>query len=173
MRGEKWVDRLAFAGFILTMIDIVLSAVAGLIAALIGGQVTEWGSGMGGGYAIPPLANTLALLLTLPALILGIMLLIRKREGAVGRIWVFVGTFLIGFGYILIAHSFDPCIRGVWTSHSRLGDDIRLCERFGNELNIHTRFHLIWHAVPTIPLLLIYWYGLARTYPQLLSVWRR
>lgn len=169
---EKWSDRLAFISFLITILNIVISTIAGLIAALGGGRLTELGSGAGGAYGLPDITNTLALALTLPALIFGISLLIRKKEGAMGRILVFVGALMISFGFLVIAHVLDPCLSGIWTSRSHLGD-IPLCERFGFELNIHTRFHLLWHATSTLPLVLVYWYSMVKTYPQLFSAWRR
>lgn len=169
---EKWISRLAYISFCLVVLNIAIGTIAGLIAALFGGSLTVWGSGFGGGYALPGLVNTLALVLSLPAFIYGIFLLFRREDGAIKYILVFLGVFLVGLGYVVIPHMLDPCVQGIWTATSRY-QDIRLCEYFGTELNIHTRFHLFWHAAPTIPLILVYWYSMAKTYPQLFSAWRR
>lgn len=172
MISEKWINRLALVGFWLVVLNIALSTIIGFVVALFGGSLTNWGDGAGGGYAIPGLVNTIALILSLPALIYGLYLLFRKDDRAVKYTLVFVGALLIGIAYIVIPHELDPCYRGIWTAISRYGD-IRLCEYFGSELNIHTRFHLFWHAAPTIPLVLLYWFGIAKLYPELFSAWRK
>ena len=54
-----------------------------------------------------------------------------------------------------------PCVNGWWDARSRIGDQL-LCERFGSELNWHTRFHLLAHAAPASVLLGAYLWAIRR-----------
>lgn len=141
---------------------VVVSAVAGAVAAAFGGSLTELGSGFGGLWGAP------ALLLTFIALVLGIAAsvgIVRVR-GPGGHRWrlavlVFVGAWVVATGYSTVAHVVDPCVNGWWDADSRIGSQ-PLCERFGSELNWHTRFHLVAHAVPAAILLVPYLWAIRR-----------
>lgn len=148
-RVVRWVE-LALWGIIGS------SAVAGLAAAAVGGSLTDLGSGFGGLYGIP------ALLLVLVALALGVPAgiaasrSIRMKPGWLrAGLLAGVGVFVVAFGFGQIAHWIDPCVRGWWGPDSHIGSQ-PLCERFGSELNWHTRFHLAAHALPAIPLVALY-----------------
>ncbi|WP_436792859.1 hypothetical protein [Actinospongicola halichondriae] len=49
---------------------------------------------------------------------------------------------LIGAGYLIVAHLFDPCSRGWWDFSTTVGDT-ELCSVQGE---IAQRFHLLLHA---------------------------
>jgi hypothetical protein len=141
---------------------IVLSVVAGVAATVVCGSHTRFGDGFGGLYGAP------ALLLTFIALMVGIpaTIIVTKRLGPDDRrlragVVVLVGVWVIGVGYAQIAHSIDPCANGWWDARSRVGSQ-PLCERFGSELNWHTRFHLIAHALPASVLLAAYVWAVHR-----------
>ena len=132
---------------------IVISVVAGVAATVVGGSLTRLGDGFGGLYGAP------ALLLTFIALMVGVpaTIIVAKRLGPDERrlragVVVFVGVWVVGIGYAQVAHSIDPCANGWWDARSRVGSH-PLCERFGSELNWHTRFHLVAHALPAAVLL--------------------
>lgn len=141
---------------------VLVSVVAGIGAAVVGGSLTDLGSGFGGLWGVP------ALLLTFVALIVGTTAAIR-----IGRVLgpdagrlrltvvVLVGVWVIAIGYGGVAHLVDPCANGLWDASSRIGSQ-PLCERFGNELNWHTRFHLFAHAAPAALLLLVYVWAIRR-----------
>lgn len=143
-------------------IVIAVGVVAGMAAVAIGGSLTNLGSGYGGLWGVP------ALLLTFVALILGVAAAIamarglgpeerRLRRAAL----VLVGVWVVAIGYAEVAHLVDPCVNGWWDADSRIGSQ-PLCERFGSELNWHTRFHLFAHAAPAAALLVSYLLAIRR-----------
>lgn len=138
---------------------ILISVVAGVVAAAGGGPLTRLGDGFGGLYGLP------ALLLASIALVGGTAgtvatIVARRRLGRDGA-WVgaaiafVVGLWVIAIGYTMVAHAIDPCVNGWWDASSRIGSQ-PLCERFGREINWHTRFHLLAHAAPSAALLGVY-----------------
>ena len=151
----RWAERFARWSFWLIVINLAVWFLLGVLAALIGGPLTNLGNGLGGGWGMADLLFGLAMLLALPSLFVGFYDLFKKRSGAVSKIMAYIFALTIALGYIFIAHSLDPCFLGIWTIFSKLGA-IPLCEFFGPELNIHTRFHLLWHVLPTLPLVLLY-----------------
>lgn len=141
----------------------------GLVAAFAGGDSTKLGTGPSGGWGIPDLILTFAMLLALPSFVIGFGDLFRKRAGAGVRMLAYAFPRLISVAYFVIAHIFDPCLNGIWTSFSHVGS-AALCEWSGSDLNVHTRFHLLWHVLPTLPLVLLYWLFIERRYPIASSV---
>lgn len=141
---------------------IVVSVVGGLVAALFGGSFTDLGSGAGGLYGIPLLLTTaIAVFVAIPVAVL----VARQANRSPGwfrlPIVVAAGAWIVAIGYLQVAHSFDPCVNGWWDAGSRIGGQ-PLCERFGPELNWHTRFHLIAHAAPAAVLLALYIWAVRR-----------
>ena len=141
---------------------IVISVVAGVAATVVGGSLTRLGDGFGGLYGAP------ALLLTFIAFVVGVpaTIIVTKRLGPDERrlragVVVLVGVWVVGVGYAQVAHSIDPCANGWWDARSRVGSQ-PLCERFGSELNWHTRFHLVAHALPATVLLAAYVWAVHR-----------
>ncbi|MDH3731028.1 MAG: hypothetical protein OES13_07900 [Acidimicrobiia bacterium] len=141
---------------------IMVSVVAGIGAAAVGGSLSDLGSGYGGLWGLP------ALLLTFVALFLGVAAAIqigRVLGPEVRRsrlaVLVLAGVWVVAIGYSEIAHLVDPCTNGWWDANSRIGSQ-PLCERFGSELNWHTRFHLFAHAVPAAILLVPYLWAILR-----------
>lgn len=135
---------------------------AGIGAAALGGSLTDLGSGYGGLWGVPDL------LLTFVALILGVAAAIKMNRAlrpGVGRlrlaVLVLVGAWAVAIGYSSVAHVVDPCVNGWWDANSRIGTQ-PLCERFGPELNWHTRFHLLAHAAPAAILLVAYLWTIRR-----------
>ena len=169
----NWRERfsvvgLAHLGWWMIVVNTVLSLFLGLIALLFGDPFSVFGSGPGGGNGIPDLVFLLAALLGLPGLVKAINGLVKRKDGNTRWGLVFVGPLLISFGYILIAHAVDPCFNGIWDMSSRIGDSIRLCERFGSELNVDTRFHYFWHIFWALPLIWLYGLVLKRKLPEVL-----
>jgi uncharacterized membrane protein YhaH (DUF805 family) len=154
-RGVRWTITL-FA------VVIVVSLLGGIAAALFGGSLTDLGRGAGGLYGVPSLLTTLiALFVAIPAAVL----LARQAKGSPGwlrtSVVVAAGAWVVAIGYFQVAHSVDPCVNGWWDASSRIGDQ-PLCERFGTELNWHTRFHLVAHAAPAAVLLTVYVWAVRR-----------
>ncbi len=140
---------------------IGVSVVAGVAAALFGGSLTDLGSGAGGLYGIPSLLTTATAFAAVPTAIV----MARRADRSPGwlriAIVVAAGAWIVAIGYFVVAHTFDPCVNGWWDANSRIGDQ-PLCERFGPELNWHTRFHLIAHAAPAAVLLGAYVWAIRR-----------
>ena len=141
---------------------VIISLSAGIAAALFGGILTDLGSGAGGLFGIPSILTTLiALFLAIPAAI------VTARQTRQSPGWlrsatvIATGAWVVAIGYFVVAHAVDPCVNGWWGPQSRLGDQ-PLCERFGPELNWHTRFHLLAHALPAAILLAMYLYAIRR-----------
>ena len=148
-RSLRWTTRS------LTIV-IVASLIGGVAAAALGGSFTDLGSGAGGLFGIPSALTTMiALFIALPAAV------IAARQAGHAPGWlrhaavIGAGAWIVAFGYFMVAHAVDPCVNGWWDARSRIGNQ-PLCERFGSELNWHTRFHLLAHAVPAAVLLAIY-----------------
>ena len=169
MKQFLGAKNLANIGWRLVFWTAVVSLVLGTAAALVGGPLTVLGNGFGGLYGLPDLFFLIALLLGVPGLIRGIIGSIKRNAKAARWILVFLGPLIISFGYVLIAHSLDPCDNGIWDLTTRLPGTIPACERFGSEINVHTRFHLFWHILPTLPLVWIYWKVLQRRLPEVLT----
>ena len=148
-RTLLWMVRL------LTII-IGASLAGGIAAAVSGGGLTDLGDGAGGGFGLPSLLLTVvALVLGLPAAVIAARL-VRPADGWIGvAVPVCAGAWVVAIGYFVIAHAIDPCVNGWWDGRSRVGSQ-PLCERFGSELNWHTRFHLLAHAAPAAALLVVY-----------------
>jgi hypothetical protein len=141
---------------------IAISVVAGIAAAAVGGSWSDLGEGYGGLYGLPSvLLTALALLVGIPAAVL----IARRLGPESGRLRIAVlvtgGVWVVAMGYDMVAHTVDPCVNGWWDARSRIGSQ-PLCERFGSELNWHTRFHLLAHAAPAAILLGIYTYVIKR-----------
>lgn len=148
--------RLAQIGWRIILWNTAIGLVLGLLATLVGGVLIPLGSGLGGGYAIPDLLYLLAALLGLPGMFRGIAGIIKQKKDETKWSLVFIAPLLISVGYILIAHAIDPCINEIWSLSDRIGNSIPLCERFGQDINIHTRFHYLWHILPALPLVWLY-----------------
>ena len=110
-----------------------------------------------------------ALMLALVALVLGLPAAVavaralRPVDGWIGvAVLIVVGAWVVAIGYVVVAHAVDPCANGWWDGRSRIGSQ-PLCERFGPELNWHTRFHLLAHAVPAAVLFAVYVWALERS----------
>lgn len=138
------------------MLVVGVALIAGITAAVLGGSFSRLGGGYGGLWGVP------ALLLTFSALVFGVIAAAKIARGlgpGDGRLrialLVVVGVWVVAIGYAEVAHQIDPCARGWWDASSRLGSQ-PLCERFGPELNWHTRFHLLAHVVPAALLLGLY-----------------
>jgi hypothetical protein len=139
-----------------------VSFIGGVAAVVLGGPFTDLGTGAGGLGAIPSLLLDLtAVAIGAPASVLVARQLrteaawLRATATAGGGLWI------IAVGYFVIAHWVDPCVNGWWDSGTRIGSQ-PLCERFGNELNWHTRVHLLAHAAPATILVVGYVWAVRR-----------
>lgn len=137
-------------------IVIAVSLAGGIAAAVAGGSLTDLGSGAGGLFGVPSILTTLiALLLAIPAAVAAAHRARHSPGWLRAGIVIAGGAWIVAIGYFLVAHAVDPCVNGWWDTRSRIGDQ-PLCERFGPELNWHTRFHLLAHAAPAAVLLAVY-----------------
>jgi hypothetical protein len=143
----------------------MVSLIGGIAAAVVGGSLTNLGSGAGGLFGIPSILTTLiAMFLAIPAAV-GMVRQTRRRPSWLRAATVTAaGAWIVATGYFVVAHAIDPCFNGWWDARSRIGDQ-PLCERFGPELNVHTRFHLLAHAAPGAILLAIYLWAIRRWAP--------
>jgi hypothetical protein len=144
-------------------IVIVVSVVGGAASGLVGRGLIGLGDGAGGIFGVPALMLALvALVLGLPAAV-AVARALRPVDGWIGvAVLIVVGAWAVAIGYVVVAHAVDPCANGWWDGRSRIGSQ-PLCERFGPELNWHTRFHLLAHAVPAAVLFAVYVWALERS----------
>jgi hypothetical protein len=163
-RWQRRADRSARIGYWIVLITILIGLALGLIAAAAGGWWTSLGEGVGGLYGAPGATLVIAMLLGLPSLVLGFTAIVRRRWRGAVRMLAYFGPLAIAVAFVLVPHTLDPCFQGVLGPFSRLGDT-PLCERFGLELNVHTRFHLLWHMAPTAVLVAGYRLALGRWHP--------
>ena len=129
----------------------------GIAAALVGGDLTSLGSGFGGlGFGAVAVLGGLVIVGVLAA---GWLLAVTRRP--VEALTVVAGPLVVLLSYVLLAHSLDPCLLGLWQQGSSTGG-VPLCEPVGSEINIHTRFHLLLHSLAGIPGLILFAVGLRR-----------
>lgn len=132
---------------------VLVSFALGIVAAVVGRSTTRLGEGAGGLFAFPSLVTTALALASIP---LAIVIARRSATRRIRSAAVLVGgAWVIAVGYIGVAHALDPCTNGWWDTSSRIGGQ-RLCERFGSDLNWHTRFHLLAHAAPAVLMVWLY-----------------
>lgn len=156
--GSRWL-RWTVRSFT-TVIGVSLTA--GIAAATVGGPLTDLGSGAGGLFGIPTILTTaIALFLAIPAGVIASRGARRSPGWLKAAVVIAGGAWIVAVGYFVVAHAVDPCINGWWDSASRIGDQ-PLCERFGPELNWHTRFHLLAHAAPAALLSAAYSWAIRR-----------
>ena len=155
----------------LLAIVIGASLAGGVAAALVGRGLIDLGSGAGGLLGVPSLLLTLAaLILGLPAAV-SVARLVRPADGWIGKaVLVGLGAWVVAIGYFVVAHAVDPCFNGWWDGRSRIGSQ-PLCERFGPELNWHTRFHLLAHAAPAAALFAAYAWAVRRSLGEEAQGW--
>ena len=155
LRIVRWAIRIT-AGV------IAVSFIAGVAAAALGGSFTQLGSGAGGLYAVPSLVlDLIAVFIGVPAGVIVARHLRPESRWLSAGVIVGGGLWVVAIGYFMIAHWLDPCANGWWGPESRVGSQ-PLCERFGNELNWHTRFHLLAHAIPATALVAGYIWAVRR-----------
>ena len=144
-----------------SVVIIGVAVVGGVVAALLGGAFTDLGEGAGGLWGMPSLVTTMVALVAIPVAVVAA----RRATGLPRRWWAFTvvagGAWMVAIGYFVIAHAADPCANGWWDGSSRFGDQ-PLCERFGTDLNWHTRYHLLAHALPAVPLVVLYAWAVRR-----------
>jgi hypothetical protein len=155
MKWLMWAHRLALVGYIMMWINTVFFLVLGVLAAVLGGGWAQWGAGLGGGWGLPALIFELPVLLGIPSLIIGVQGFFRKNRRKMVYLIFFFAPLFISFAFIIVAHALDPCALKIWTLNDHWGTQ-KLCERFGNDINIHTRFHLLLHVMPIFILLMAY-----------------
>lgn len=163
---DAGIDMLARAGVVIIVFTVGVCVVLGLSAALMGGSLTSLGSGPGGLGGMPMLLFLLAALLGLPSLVRGLFDLYQRRWDRLGRIVAFIAPVFIAIYFFEIPHAIDPCALGIWAPGSSWAS-IPLCEAWGGGWNIHARFHLFLHAVPTLLPVALYWIALRKWYPNI------
>lgn len=111
----------------------------GVLAAVAGGSLSEWGEGAGG---LDGWANEL---MTYFSFLIGLAAAVatfRERRAVLVSTAVFATGLLISTGFLEIGHVLDPCARGWWDFSTTVGDE-RLCSTQGE---IAVRFHLLLHG---------------------------
>ena len=159
-------DTLAHAGVVFIVYSIYIYVALGLSASLVGSFLTPLGDGPGGLWGIPFFLYLVTFLIGLPSFIFGVRDIFRLRWHGAGRILACISPLAISIYFFMIPHAIDPCVVGIWEPGSSFGS-IPLCERFGGEWNIHTRFHLFLHATPTVIPVALYWVALKKWYPSI------
>jgi hypothetical protein len=111
----------------------------GLLAAGVGGGLSNWGDGAGGLGGWPNEFMTFfSYLVGLAAAITTFM----ERRSVLLSVAVFATGLLISTVFLDVAHLADPCARGWWDFTTTMGDT-RLCAPQGD---INVRFHLLLHG---------------------------
>lgn len=130
----------------------------GMAAALVGGDLTSLGSGFGGlGFGAVAVLGGLVVVGVLAA---GWLLAVSRRP--LEALIVVAGPLVVLVSYVFLAHSLDPCVRGLWQQGSSTGG-VPLCETVGSGIGIHRRFHLLLHSLAGIPGLILFAVGLRRS----------
>ena len=156
-----WADQVARLALRVIMADIIVSIGLGLVVMLAWGVrpdsalLNDLGNGPGGGRGIPAAGFLVATLLGFPSFSNGLRDVVRGRWRETRRLLAFVGPLMIFTGFLYVSDGLDPC--GSWLDeYSRLGDQ-PLCQWFDDSLELHARFHLLYHAlVPTVILVALY-----------------
>lgn len=168
-----WADQVARLALRLIMADSIFSVAMGLLVALAWGVrpdsalLNDLGGGPGGGRGIPAVGFLLALVMGFPSLGVGLRDVARGRWSGARRLLAFVGPLVVFVGFTYAAHGLDLC-NGLLDATSRLGAQ-PLCEPYGDSLEVHTRFHLLYHAlVPTVFLVALYRLALSRWHPAIM-----
>lgn len=162
---ELSCDRLAQAAFLIIALDMLLSVIFGVVAVIAWPDLKFMGSGPGGGNGIPGIVVLAATAMGAPSFILALVHAVRGEWRKLGHLLPFVGPALIFFGFFFVSHAFDPCGFSFASLHTTvLGTP--LCQPWGGGLEIHSRFHLLHHAlIPTVFLVYMYWLSLRRWHP--------
>ncbi len=157
-RYQRFAHTLARLGLWLIVATIMLSIVVGIMGII---AWPEAGEGPGGGWGVPGMALLLAAVLGIPSTPLGVVGLMRGQWHQVGHFMAVAGPLLIFVAFFFGSHLLDPCARG-WLEPSS-----GLCEFASGTWNIHTRYHLLYHAlVPTAALVTAYVALFQRGYPD-------
>ncbi len=112
----------------------------GAIAAAVGGDLTDWGNGLGGLNGWADLSMTLfSLTVGLAAAVATFL----ERRSILVAVAVFATGLLVGTGFLIGGHLADPCANGWWDTATRVGNT-RLCHYPRGD--IAERFHLLLHG---------------------------
>lgn len=141
---------------------VAASTLLGLAAAILGGALVPLGSGPGGLNGLPRIGLLVLVIIGVGG---AVLVLASARRDVVHAALSVVGPILVLVAFVQIAHAVDPCSTGMWGATSRIGD-AALCEPFGGELNVDTRFHLLLHGLAGIPAVAVYWLAFRRTGPR-------
>jgi hypothetical protein len=111
----------------------------GLLAAILGRGLSDWGRGAGG---LGGWANEF---MTYFSFVIGLaagIATFRERRKVLVAVAVFVTGLIISTVFLDIAHIVDPCARNWWDFSTTLGDT-RVCSGQGD---VAVRFHLVLHG---------------------------
>lgn len=158
---QVWADRLARVAFVVLVTDVGTGLLLGALTVLTWSDppwtATSWRNLA---FLLAALGYILALLLSLPSLVVGGYDLIGNRFAPTGRPLVFVGTFAVAFGFEGLSHLlFLRCDVTPW-----------LCRPSQHEgviggLSIYEQWHLLHHSLVAALCLLLYWLALRRWHP--------
>lgn len=165
------VDRINLAGFVLITAATIASLIVGTVVAAVGGTLIPLGDGFGGLYDYPAMALLLAAFLALPAFGVALSGLFDRHKGDMTYAIAFLGPALCFLTYAIVAHFVEPCNLKLWNTQMTF-DGTPLCDGFGSETGPHLRFHLLQHAIPTLPVLAFYGTSLRHWLPQTFAVTR-
>ncbi|MBC8336569.1 MAG: hypothetical protein H8E29_15005 [Anaerolineales bacterium] len=152
--------RFVWIGLLSMILVVALNLPLSLYASVSGNRTwTLWAAS--GGWALPALFYLIATLLGIPSLMKGRDFRGTRLQRALG----FLGPLAILAGFMVVAHTLDPCHRGWWDLQSRI-NNLPLCEYYWGEVTIDTRFHWLMHALPDPIFLAGYWLVLRKWHPD-------
>ncbi|MDH5521405.1 MAG: hypothetical protein OEZ14_12830 [Acidimicrobiia bacterium] len=111
----------------------------GSVAAIRGGELSDWGSGAGGLGGWP---NEF---MTYFSFVIGLaagIATFRERRTILVAVGVFATGLIISTVFLDVAHLVDPCARNWWDFSTTVGDT-RMCSPQGE---VAVRFHLLLHG---------------------------
>lgn len=111
----------------------------GVLAAVAGGGLSDWGEGAGG---LDGWANEFMTYFSFLVGLAAAFATFRERRAVLVSGAVFATGLLISTGFLELGHVLDPCERGWWDLSTSVGDE-RVCSVQGE---IAVRFHLLLHG---------------------------
>ena len=137
--GSATAPRLRWVLVVGLLVANLVLFLLGVLAAVAGGGLSDWGDGAGGLDGWP---NDLMAFFSYPIGLAAAIATFRERRVVLVSVAVFATGLLISTGFLEVGHLLDPCARGWWDDSSTVGDE-PLCSIQGE---IAVRFHLLLHG---------------------------
>ncbi len=153
---QRWADRLARVALLLLTVDVIAGLIVGT-AITVSWDDPPWDpdSWRANAFALAALGYFVAIVLSLPGLLVGGYGLIRGEPGSAWRLLPFAGALAVGVGFEGLSHAlFIRCDLTPW-----------LCRPHEGVLNIYERWHLLHHSLVAAPCLALYYLALRRWHP--------